>query len=487
MLLARSRQGGGRSGPFAGEVLDAVEDVFFVFTADGEMLQWNQRAREVTGYTGEELAQMHPTQLVPAEEAGRVERQVEKTLQKGRYRIQAHLQAKDGRRVAYEFTSSLVEWEGERLICDIGRDVSERKEAFQALRALEEQHRSLLESAPDAIVIAKGSGEIVGWNPAAQAIFGYEREEIRGRGSEVILPERHRPAHREWRRQVHRTGEGPILGETTELKGRRKDGEEFPMEVSLSSWEAGGERYIGAIIRDVTGRRRLQQELLRIQEEERMRIGHDLHDGIASQLTGITFRLESLARCAGKMEGQTRESTLSSRIRQVRALVQETVEEVRRLSHGLSPAQIGEEGLPAALRQLVENTQEHTGISCEIHTGVDEADGKEGRAKVDLEERLAHLDEETASHLYRIAQEAIQNAVKHAEATTLEVRLTAPRQGLVLAVTDDGKGIPRAEERSEGLGLRAMRHRAELVGSRLDIERPPEGGTRVRCRLDVPA
>lgn len=121
--------------PFTDQALDALGEVFFVFTVEGEILQWNRRVREVTGYSDDEIAQMHPVELVPAHEADIIKRKIPEVLTEGSVQLEAHFRTKEDRKIPYEFTGSLLEWNGEKLVCGTGRDITERKETEEALEA----------------------------------------------------------------------------------------------------------------------------------------------------------------------------------------------------------------------------------------------------------------------------------------------------------------------------------------------------------------
>lgn len=341
----------------------------------------------------------------------------------------------------------------------LGR-VAEREEARRRLEASEKRYRSLAETAVDAIVVAGEEGQIIDWNRGATEIFGYEKEEVLGRPIEILMPERHKEAHREGMKRVNRTGEGRLLGETVEMEGLRKSGEEFPLELSLSSWTAGGARRFAAIIRDITKRRKLQREVLQVQEEERRRIGEDLHDGAASQLTGASMKLSLLSR---KAEGGISEEEAGEAIEEIQGLIKESVADVRRLTRGLSPGGLSEGDLVFPLKELAENTE---GACFEG-----------GQPALDLG------DDET-THLYRIVQEAVNNARKHAEASEILIRLHHDNGSIRLEVEDDGKGFNLGEV-GEGVGLRSMRHRAEFLGAELKIDSAPDEGTLVHCHLPV--
>jgi signal transduction histidine kinase len=149
--------------------------------------------------------------------------------------------------------------------------------------------------------------------------------------------------------------------------------------------------------------------------------------------------------------------------------IQKASKQARALSHSLMPASIEGRSLDEALRQLAKNKQELTGVSHTVETDPD----------------LPRLDETTAVHLYRIAYEAINNAVKHAEPKSIQIRLARTEGGLVVEVSDDGTGIPPEIDPVEGFGLHMMHHRADVMGAELQIHPGEDGGTTVQCALPL--
>ena len=146
---------------------------------------------------------------------------------------------------------------------ELQSEISERKLAEESLRESEERFRSMTQSAIEAVISADSTGRILSWNDAAQTIFCYTEEEVLGKPLAILMPEQYREAHQMGLERVAKGGEFRIIGRTVELEGLRKDGSEFPVEISLSAWKSRNETFYGAIIRDITERKRMEQELLR--------------------------------------------------------------------------------------------------------------------------------------------------------------------------------------------------------------------------------
>lgn len=218
------------------------------------------------------------------------------------------------------------------------------------------------------------------------------------------------------------------------------------------------------LLEEIARRKGLEEELLNIVERERQRIGRELHDSIGQQLTGIAFMMEVLGeRLSGASPAQ--DTAYAEKIEQS---VVRAIEQTRILARGLNPIAPEEGGLAVALRELASSTQELFGISCTFRC---ESEATPVRASVVV-------------NLYRIAQEAITNAVRHGKAKNIRIELGRKNGRLRLRVVNDGLGLPGQRVRNEGMGLRIMQHRAEIIGGSLNIRGRARGGAVVTCTVD---
>lgn len=219
------------------------------------------------------------------------------------------------------------------------------------------------------------------------------------------------------------------------------------------------------VLRDLTERAKLQREMLGVAEREQRRIGRDLHDGLSQHMVGLSMLARALARRLQQQGGEDAEAA-----RRIAELVAELVATTREMARGLYPLELETKGLVEALQVLASRAQSLTGVRTEMR--------QYGAPPVNL-----HI--ETATHLYRIAQEAINNAARHAGATSIQVSIDVDATGvLTLSVMDDGQGLPSQARRQGGMGLRVMAERASMIGARLSIEPGPRRGTAVRCVLE---
>jgi PAS domain S-box-containing protein len=382
-------------------------------------------------------------------------------------------------------------------------EIAERVRAEVALRQSEEQFRVAVEGAPNGMITVGRDGRILMANSQMQTIFGYPKEELLGQPVEMLVPERFRGQHF---RQLSEFFAKPMvrpMGAGRDLYGLRKDGSEFPVEIGLNPIGAANDMQVLASITDITERKRIQDDLLRarrelevrvqertaelaitnktlrtemierkrleksileISEKEKGRIAQDLHDGLGQHLTGVAFLSKVLERKL--IEKSVPDAGDAGKIAR---LVNEAINQTRELARGLLPIQAGAKGLISALQHLGSEVEELFHISC--------------HCKVDEEVLIRDID--VATHLYRIAQEAVTNAIKHGQSRQIAIDLSQRRDKVVLRIQDDGLGFTGRLENKEGMGIRTMNYRANMIGASLAIQKNPGGGTAVVCTLPM--
>ena len=215
------------------------------------------------------------------------------------------------------------------------------------------------------------------------------------------------------------------------------------------------------LAREVDKRLQLEREVTRIADEEKRRLGLEIHDGVCQRITGALLRSEALARRIERGE-----PTTTDEIAALSELLEEAIDEAHGVARGLCPLDASPNAIEAALRTLVRSTQRLSGVACRFIANGD----------------IRIPDPVTAQHLYRIAQEAVSNAVRHARASRIDVELHGDKNGIRLLVTDDGDGLPTVLP-TTGMGLNTMACRANLLGGEFSITPTPVGGTCVRCRV----
>lgn len=328
------------------------------------------------------------------------------------------------------------------------------------------EYQAVFEAAPDGIVLVGPDGAIRDVNPCALRMFGYERSEIVGRAVDMLVPRDLQRRHVDHRQRYLESPRARPMGVGMELRGLRKDGSEFPVEISLSPVTGTEGSHVISIVRDLTERRALQAfgaGAVRAAEEERQRIARELHDDTAQRLAGLMLML----RVAGRTEdAKEREA----RIDEVREEIGAAADAVRRIARGLRPPILDEVGLQAALESLVRSLRNAHGLDIDLT----------------IERPVMRSGADAELAMYRIVQEALSNAIRHSGASRMTVSLQAEDHVLRAEVRDDGRGFaterPFSDE-GQGLGLVGMRERARHAGGTLDIESAPDSGTRVRVTL----
>ncbi|MBI4683195.1 MAG: hypothetical protein HY757_08875 [Nitrospirae bacterium] len=214
------------------------------------------------------------------------------------------------------------------------------------------------------------------------------------------------------------------------------------------------------LLEEINDRRSLEKLLIDIEEQERRSIGHDLHDGVGQLLTGIAFKVRGLGRKLeqGDFEGADEVADLS-------VLIDEAKEQISYLSRGLAPVDIDEQGLMMALTAISYYIKKTFGIPCYVM----------------CKEPVMVNNETAVTQLYRIAQEAVTNASKHAKPNRVDISLGKEHDKIILTVKDDGTGLPEDIYNRSGMGLKIMKYRAGIINASLDIRRDIGGGTIVTC------
>jgi len=329
------------------------------------------------------------------------------------------------------------------------------------------EHRAVFEAAPDAVLVVEEDGIIRAVNPKAEEMFGWSAEELIGEPVERLLPEDVRRVHEDHRAGYVRNPHDRPMGVGLELSGLRRDGIEFPVEISLSPWRREGAPVrVICCIRDVTANRRLRnfsEDALRATEDERKRIARELHDDTAQRLATLILRVGNLAR---ERDHERRAKIFE----EVREEIVDAAESVKRLSRGLRPPEIEELGLELALRAHARTLTE-SGFRVRAQIGsVDD-----------------HLDATEKLAVYRILQEGLSNARRHSGAPSAWVRLFRSGENVVGEVIDRGRGFePGRSIRGEaGLGLVGMQERATMIGGRVSIDSEEGGGTHIRVVVPV--
>lgn len=373
----------------------------------------------------------------------------------------------------------------------MNKKITRGKQTFKWEQNARDILAAIVESSEDAIISKNLEGVITSWNAGAERLFGYTAAEAVGRPVVMLIPEDRINEEPEILNRIRR-GERVDHYETIR---RRKDGGLIHISLTISPVMNSAGTIIGAskIARDITDRKRMEAELAALRRElesrvaiqkeqllkesrerkrleaevaeaveaEQLRLGQELHDGLAQELTGLGMMFDVLEQKLSKISpARARE------VHKLRGKLGVAAVSARNLAKGFYPVEIERYGLLTALEELARRTELSFGVKCSVRS--------DPRVK-------AMLKDHRAIQLFRITQEAIHNATKHAKAKHISVSLMAQNGGWVLSVKDDGVGLGRNPKKTPGMGLRIMQYRARMIGATCEMRGAAGGGVVLSC------
>jgi PAS domain S-box-containing protein len=480
--------------------LSAIADFAYTFDRAGRFIYANQALAKLLGVTPEEMVGKNFFDLnYPHELAAKLQRQIEQVFVTNEIvQDETPFTNPAGMEGYYEYIfRPVLAVDGTvKVVAGSTRDITGRKKSEQALRESEERFRLLIEGARDyAMFLLDRDNVITFWSAGAERIFGWTQKEAIGRRGAMIFTPEDREAGAVEKEMKTALSEGRALDRRYHL---RKDGSRFWADGVLMRLDDEPERLRGfaKVARDATDQKRiedelvhardemeqrviertqdllatnaelertmtqrqqLERELLEISEREKRRIGEDLHDMVCQELSATALFLKSSAR-------KVKDPAAAESLETAALTVNRNVELARELARGMQAVELAATGLKNALRALAAQACDNSGIKCHF---------KAARGV-----RVA--DDTIALHLYRVAQEAVANAVKHSGAKNILISLDRNETHTCVSVQDDGKGFV-VRRRRKGLGLHMMRYRANALGGELKIERRRSGGMDITC------
>lgn len=446
-------------------------------------LRVNRRFCELTGYSAEELTALTSESLTdPADvEQDRAGWQEALRQDAASFTIEKRYRRKDGSTIWVHVTSTLVRSaDGEPLhAVGVVRDVTDRRQAVEELertrRDLEERvkqrtaelaaasvvaresaHRleTLIANSPLAIIALDLLGRVELWNPASERLFGWSAAEVLGQ----FVPHLPRDHTSHYLAELRTMLSSPDCSHS-ETQRERRDG----TLIDVAIWRApllGADRAVTgsmAILMDVSERKFLERALLEATERESRRIGQELHDHLCQHLLGAAFSAKAVAI------GLPPESTVAEELSELARSINSAVQQARDIARGLNPVEMDSAGLMAALEELA--TRPHMGKSC----------------RLECPRPVLLLDPEASLHAYRIAQEAVYNAVQHSDGTEIVMRLTEDEHHVHLTISDDGSHPLKPAQTNPGLGFAIMKYRAQAIAGKITIDTTAAGSVCVHC------
>ena len=454
--------------------VEAVPDyAIYMLDTEGRVTTWNAGAERLKGYKASEILGRHFGTFYSADHKDREPQELlDMAVRKGHAEDEGWCLRKDGTTFWANVTIAAVQDDAGRLVGfgNVTRDLTERRRSEIALRRSEERFRPMAEAVQDyAIFMLDPEGHVSTWNTGAERINGYKAAEIIGRHFSCFYPEEDIRAGKPGYELEAAVKQGRLEDEGWR---RRKDGSTFWANVIITPVRDDADKLIGfaKVTRDVTERmhkeqslRDLTSHLLQMQDEERRRIGRDLHDTLGQCVTAMKISLDTVA------SGLTQNDAIRQQITQCVELAEECVKEVRTISYLLYPPMLEELGLKSAIPWYLEGFTARSRIQATFEASAD----------------FGRLSRDTELALFRVLQESLTNVHRHSGSQIAHVRLSNKGEMAVLEVRDEGKGIPptileasgESRHRAIGVGLRGMQERLGQLGGRVEIASTERGAT----------
>lgn len=487
-------------------LLDLTNDGIMVRDENDRISYWNDGAEKMYGYREKEALGRNPHDLlktkfsIPLEEINRV---MEK---EGHWIGELVHTCKDGKKITVMSRWALDRdaVDGRESVLQTNTDITKQRRAAEELMRTEERFRLLVGGAKEyAMFLMSPKNRITFWSRGAERVFGWSAKEAVGQKGDMIFtpedrqrgevekeittairdgqaPDRRwhmrKDGTRVWIDGVMQRLDGEIPGEirgfakvardatdqrrADEELRRAHDDLERRVRLRTAELQSMNESLEGEMQR----RHELEREILEITERERARIGQDLHDMLCQELTATALFLKS---SANQEPNESHKTTLN----EAAQIVNRNVSLARDLARGLQPAMAGSGGLVELLRRLCREANEHPRVHCTLK----------------LPKNVRIRDENLGLNIFRVAQEAVRNAVAHSDCTEIVICVERERDLVRLVIEDNGKGFrpSTGKQKSKGLGLHIMKYRANALGGTLMIDRRPKGGTKVTCEIPV--
>ena len=459
-------------------VLDSAMDAIISVDGQQKIVFYNRAAQAVFGWPRDEIIGAPLERLLPerfrAGHAQHLERFADTGVtsrRMGALNVIYGLRA-NGQEFPLDASISQLDTTNGKLFTVILRDITGRLEAEEKHARLAARLSGLLDSAMDAIITVDAAQTIVLYNRAAEKTFGRSSEQALGKPLAHLMPERFRSGLGKYMLQFGRTGvTSRRIGNVTVIYGLRENGEEFPMDASISQLDTPEGKLFTVILRDITDRVRAQEErsafaasASAILEEEKSRFARELHDEHAQSLTALKLDTNWVRDNAASAPVAAQQ-----KLTEMLELLDGAVASTRRIAADLRPLLLDDLGLGPAIEWLAGSFTQRHGVPC--------------RLRMDKE---LELQEPHATAVFRIVQESLNNVAKHADASDVVVTIERHSHEVVLSVRDNGRGFDAAGGQSPGsLGHMGLRERAQLLKGRVEISSAAGEGARIEVWLPL--
>ena len=456
------------------KLIDSLPGVFYFYDAAGKFIRWNAEFEKVTGYSGTEVAGMHPIDFFHTDEKEYIAKRIEDVFINGVNDAEAGFLTKSGNRIPYYFRAVSIDYEGQPCLLGYGIDVTERKKYEEELKASEKKYKLLFESNPLPMwMLSLPDYHVIDVNNAALVQYGYSKQEFMVINIADIRPEEDKgrfkiKTNTNFRSEHH-------AGVWRHLK---KDGTIIFVDIVTHDIYYEGKPARFVLANNITEKyiaeeklkesydsiRTLTDHLQKIREEERTHIAREIHDELGQQLTVLKMDIAWLNK---KIE--PRDIKLKEKVQELLSMIDTTVKTVRRIASELRPSLLDDLGLIPAMEWHLEDFEKRSGIK----TGFNKSQAAE------------HLSDEIKIGLFRIFQESLTNVARHAGAHEVNVSLEQNDKKVILTVTDDGIGFNQENATKKTLGILGMKERTLMLGGEYTITGTKGKGTRVLVSLPL--
>ena len=450
------------------KLIDSLPGVFYFYDANGKFIRWNTQFETVTGYSGAEIAGMHPVNFFHDDEKEYITKRIEDVFIKGVNDAEAGFLNKNGERIPYYFKAVSIDYEGQPCLLGYGIDITERKKYEEELRASETKYKLLFESNPLPMwMLSLPEYRVIDVNSSALTQYGYTKEEFLAIDVANIRPKEDRDRFKtitdKGFRSEHHAGVWRHL---------KKDGTIIYVDIVTHDLFYEGKPARFVLANNVTEKyiaeeklkesyqsiRILTDHLQKIREEERTHIAREIHDELGQQLTVLKMDIAWLNK---KIDPQHHK--MKEKVQELLSMIDTTVKTVRRIASELRPSLIDDLGLIPAMEWHLEDFEKRSGIKTEFNKP----------------QAGTNLSDEVKIGLFRIFQESLTNVARHAKAHEVNVSLEQNDKKVVLTVTDDGVGFNQENASKKTLGILGMKERTLMLGGEYTITGTKGKGTKV--------
>ena len=458
-------------------IVNSLPGVFYLYNREGKFLRWNKNFELVSGYTTEEVAQMHPLDFFDNDEKGILQERIENVFRYGMSDVEANLLTKTGEKIPYYFNGYTANFSGEECLIGTGIDISTRKKAEQAIRDSEEKYRYLFDNNPALIFIWDlETYDIMEVNRTAEEEYGYSRNELLNMKVMALRPAEEHEKIRLFAARMLTESTIHVRGTWKHMK---KSGEIMHMDIRSHKITYNNRLAILSLAENVTEKVKIEEQLKRsyedirllnthlqtVREEERAGIAREIHDELGQQLTALKMDVSWVKKRAPQDNHE-----MIERLSGMITLIDQTVKIVRRIASDLRPGILDDLGLIAALEWQLSEFEKRMSIKTTFHAQVNSIEP----------------DKKLCIGVFRMFQEALTNVARHSGATQLDISVAVKDELFCLTISDNGHGFDTLDISSKNtLGLIGMAERARMLHGELVIESKPGKGTHIIIKVPI--